>query len=597
MKRLCMAFLLMPLLVFSQQAHPIIDSLKKQLTVAKTDKERVNLLGDLSQILFTIDKTQSEAYAQRMMEVAEVSRDRKLIIRSLIINGKRYAMMGSFKENLDKSIALYNEALTLARQNKLDEEISGAYLALSGAHRAIPDMDKALQYVNEANSYISTLGNDSLKVAAFLEYGAVYTSRREKLLALRNYLSGLRLAEEMKHDKWLRQAYSNLSVFYASIEDYDRAIDYSVKAMEVRKRINDIKSPYGLVDDLTLIGNLYGYKKSHTMAVYYFEKAIQLADSLQFANLKMSAYVGLLNNYLYANQPQKALDFFNKSDSLKAYLAGFGMAGVIEQAYGYIYTDMKQFDSAFYYYAKAAPLFENGLNGINRYTYYVQVGRLNKLSGRLPASISYYEKAKDLATQIGDLKAMQIVVKELDTLYQKTGNFEKALQMTSLNFQYRDSLETLGKEKDLMQIEVADEQLRQERLAKVQQEQIEKRHRIQYMAITIAIAASFVLLAMTGFFYVSQTVIRLVGFFSFLMFFEFLFLLFKKNIAFITQGEPWKDLAFMIALAAVLLPLHHMVEEKVIHYLTKRREKRLAQTSQTGFSVFRRVKKSEPAEV
>jgi hypothetical protein len=53
----------------------------------------------------------------------------------------------------------------------------------------------------------------------------------------------------------------------------------------------------------------------------------------------------------------------------------------------------------------------------------------------------------------------------------------------------------------------------------------------------------------------------------------------------------------MIALAAVLLPLHHMVEEKVIHYLTKRREKRLAQTSQTGFSVFRRVKKSEPAEV
>jgi hypothetical protein len=148
-----------------------------------------------------------------------------------------------------------------------------------------------------------------------------------------------------------------------------------------------------------------------------------------------------------------------------------------------------------------------------------------------------------------------------------------------------------------MQIEVADEQLRQERLAKVQQEQKEKRHRIQYMAITIAIAASFVLLAMTGFFYVSQTVIRLVGFFSFLMFFEFLFLLFKKNIAFITQGEPWKDLAFMIALAAVLLPLHHMVEEKVIHYLTKRREKRLAQTSQTGFSVFRRVKKSEPAEV
>jgi len=597
MKRLCMAFLLLPVLVFSQQAHPIIDSLKKQLTTVTTDKERVNLLGDLSQVLFTIDKAQSEVYAQRMMEVAEVSRDRKLIIRSLIINGRRYAMMGSFKESLNKAIAQYNEALALARQNKLDEEIAGAYLALSGGHRAIPDNDKALQFINEANSYVASLGNDSLKVAVFLEYGAVYTSRREKLLALRNFLAGLRLAEEMKHDKWLRQAYSSLSGFYASIEDYDRAIDYAVKAMEVRKKINDLKSPYGRVDDLTSIGNLYGYKKSHTMAVFYFEKAIQLADSLRFANLKMGAYMGLLNNYLYANQPQKALDFFNKSDSLKAYLAGFGYAGVIDQAYGYIYTDMKQFDSAYYYYAKAAPLFENGLSSSGTYAYYVQVGRLNKLSGRLPTSITYYEKAKELATQIGDLKAMQVVVKELDTLYQKTGNYERALHMASLNFQYRDSLETLGKEKDLMQIEVADEQARQERLAKAQQEQKEKRHRIQYMAITIAIAASFVLLAMTGFFYVSQTVIRLVGFFSFLMFFEFLFLLFKKNIAFITQGEPWKDLAFMIALAAILLPLHHMVEEKVIHYLTKRREKRLAQVSQNGFTIFRRTKKTEPAEV
>jgi hypothetical protein len=192
---------------------------------------------------------------------------------------------------------------------------------------------------------------------------------------------------------------------------------------------------------------------------------------------------------------------------------------------------------------------------------------------------------------------MQLVVKELDTLYQQTGNYAKALQMTNLNFQYRDSLETLGKEKDLMQIEAADEQMRQERLVKEQLEQKEKRHRIQYMAITIAIAASFILLAMTGFFRVSESTIRLVGFFSFLMFFEFLFLLFKKNTVFITQGEPWKDLAFMIGLAAILLPLHHMIEEKVIHYLTKRRKKKLEELAPGRVSIINQSKKESSAEV
>jgi hypothetical protein len=75
-------------------------------------------------------------------------------------------------------------------------------------------------------------------------------------------------------------------------------------------------------------------------------------------------------------------------------------------------------------------------------------------------------------------------------------------------------------------------------------------------------------MVMLGMFKVSATTIKLVGFFAFLMFFEFIFLILKKNIAGITQGEPWKDLLFMIGLAALLLPLHHWLEHKVIHYLT-----------------------------
>jgi tetratricopeptide (TPR) repeat protein len=276
------------------------------------------------------------------------------------------------------------------------------------------------------------------------------------------------------------------------------------------------------------------------------------------------------------------LEFFNKRAELKTFLDGFGYRGIVDQAYGYIYTDLRQFDSAFYYYKKAAPLFENNLNNSSRYSYYVQMGRLNKLANFLPASISYYTKAADLAKEMADMKAAEVVVKELDTLYRRTGNYETALQMTALSFQYKDSLDKLGKEKDLMQIEAADEQERQKRLDLVKLEQKEKRHRIQYMAITLAIAGSFVLLAMTGFFRVSPKVIRLVGFFSFLMFFEFLFLIFKKSIGTVTQGEPWKDLAFMIALAAVLLPLHHWVEEKVMHYLTHRREQRLQRLGKGG---------------
>lgn len=93
-------------------------------------------------------------------------------------------------------------------------------------------------------------------------------------------------------------------------------------------------------------------------------------------------------------------------------------------------------------------------------------------------------------------------------------------------------------------------------------------------------------------FRVSATTIKMVGFFSFLMFFEFIFLIFKKNIYGFTNGEPWKDLLFMILLAAILLPLHHWVEHKVIHYLTSHNR-----LTSSGSSLKERFFKKKKAEL
>ncbi|HMU73364.1 MAG TPA: hypothetical protein PKD93_11520, partial [Ferruginibacter sp.] len=163
---------------------------------------------------------------------------------------------------------------------------------------------------------------------------------------------------------------------------------------------------------------------------------------------------------------------------------------------------------------------------------------------------------------------MKQVAYDLDTLYQLKGDYKQALTYSSLGNKYKDSLEKLGKEKDLLQIEVTDEQQRQERIAKEKLEAKHRRDNVQYLLITLGISGLFIMLVMLGMFKVSATTIKMIGFFAFLMFFEFIFLIFKKNIYAFTQGEPWKDLLAMIGLAAILLPLHHWLEHKVIHYLT-----------------------------
>jgi hypothetical protein len=150
----------------------------------------------------------------------------------------------------------------------------------------------------------------------------------------------------------------------------------------------------------------------------------------------------------------------------------------------------------------------------------------------------------------------------------------------------------LGKEDEILQLQITDEEKRRDRLAVAEKEKIEKRNRIQYMAIVIAIATIFLLLVLLGLFRVSATTIRIIGFFAFLMFFEFIFLVFKKSIYGITEGEPWKDLGMMILIAAILVPLHHWVEHKVIHYLSSQHMLKLRDNSKAWWN--RVSKRGEP---
>ena len=177
-------------------------------------------------------------------------------------------------------------------------------------------------------------------------------------------------------------------------------------------------------------------------------------------------------------------------------------------------------------------------------------------------------EANALADSTHQLEMALEINKNLDTLYQLVGDYKQSKFYSAAYFQYKDSLQTINKEKELSQIEAQDEQLRQEKLEQEAADKKRQRNNIQYLGITIGIASLFLLLIFLGMFKVSARFIKMLGFFAFLMFFEFIFLISKKNVYGITHGEPWKDLLFMILLAAVLLPLHHWVEHKVLHYLT-----------------------------
>ena len=141
----------------------------------------------------------------------------------------------------------------------------------------------------------------------------------------------------------------------------------------------------------------------------------------------------------------------------------------------------------------------------------------------------------------------------------------------------------MQQEEKLLKLEVENEARERELLAQQEAEATARRYNIQYMGISIVIVFSFFILAILGSFKVHKVVVKALGFFSFIFFFEFIIMFADHEIHHFTHGEPWKFMLFKIMLIAILLPLHHWLEEKVIHYLVSHR---MVDASRISFASF-----------
>lgn len=593
MKKYAVSFLLM-LVSFSLLAqlegseNKVSDSLKRNIENAKTKAEKVKWLGVLSTYYMGIDKAASDKYWNEQSNTAEMSRDRKLMIDALFTNARRHLNMGSRLDYLNTATTFSEKALALAKASHLSDYEAWAYILLAEAAVINGKMDPALNYGNLAESIAVSSDNDSLKINSALQLGHIYLRRNERMLAFRSYLRATNKAEEIKSFEFQKNCYYYMSQFYSGLGDLEQAKDYIYKVIALTKKYN---KPYDRLNAYNVIGQLYGRNNQPEIARTFFEQSLALADTLNFPLIKLNTYGAMWNMYLQRDRAKEALDFFKTQPELQRYMKQAGFDHFINLTYGMAYAEIKKLDSAEYYLKLAEKDFESNSDIYNRHSFYMGMSYFHTLKKDYRKALEYGLKGKSIADAIGSIEMQKNDASRLDSLYQKIGDFERAY---FFNKQYqiaKDSLTKLTMDKELALAEVENENRRAQREAALAAEAQRERHNIQYMGITAAIAAVFILLVMLGIFSVSQTTIRILGFFAFIFLFEFIILLADNKIHHWTHGEPWKVLLIKIGLISILLPLHHYTEKKVIHYITSRKMFDLNRSS----LLSRLKKKEEPA--
>ena len=566
MKNLFLLLLLSWVYCFaSAQTSPLEDSLNREVLNATTVADRLFRMSEQAKYYLGIDNSRSEQIAAKMIEIADSSRDRKLMALSYLYNADRCLNFTVLQQSIARGLELAGKALEIARDNNLEEEMAFAYIALARGHRNNGETDKALNYNNLAISIASALPQDSLQVLSYNSLGYTYMSKNEKLLAFRNYLHALDIAEESRNVDLQSSCYSLLSDFYRSLEDYEKAKDYEFKKEALQRENNRL---YELLSTYNSIGYLYVQSKQYDQGKYYYEKSIALSDSLQFDIYKLNGYINIVTMYFISKEYEKGLEYFKAHPQLSEFFVNAGLDYILDHVNGSMYTMLSMPDSAKYYLEKAEPGFITKSSLLNKYYFFTNYAKYFKLVKDYDNVIAYLLKAEEVSKKMGRLDIMEDIAVGLDSAYQWKGDYKNAHYYSSQAATFKDSLQKLAKEKDLLSLELVNENRRKEREEQLRAEETRRRHNIQYMGITVAIAAIFILLVMAGVFSVSKSTIKILGFFAFIFLFEFIILLADNQIHHWTHGEPWKVLAIKIGLIAILLPLHHWAEHRVINYLT-----------------------------
>lgn len=558
-------FILLSFLANSQLYQTVqVKKLLAELKTAGTDSLKIEKLSSLAFYYsdFLGDKSKADSVSRLFIEIAENNYRPGLLVFAY----NKYIESNDPGMNLQKSLGYALKAVELSKQANNTKAEWRSCSNLVKVYLTSYKYDKALGSSYEALSLADAINDLELKATSYLLIGQSLEGNNQKIEAFRNYLNAVALAEKTGKPALLKNCYAQLSGFYNLNKLFDKSIAYKLKQVELienDKPIDSVEFMWAQYD-LQAINLNSNNNKLNTQNM---QAVLDFAFRNKSTRLK-NYEIALYRSYLIEADSIKELNLlynYRYPDEFKQ-LAKENPA-LYFRLKAYFFEEAKIPDSANYYMTKSEQYISSDPNKILQSNFYLRFGQFLIRQGKPSEAIAKYLKSYALAKEASYFEYMVSASKSLESLYAKMGDYKNAYTYATFNKSLSDSITMLTKNDQLLVLEIDHESHQRELAAEQEQLKTQRRHNLQYSAITIIIISLFIVLMMLGSLKVPAWTIKMLGFFSFILFFEFIIMIADHKIYEITANEPWKILLIKIGLIAFLLPFHHWIERKVTQFL------------------------------
>lgn len=565
MKKLSFLFLLFNTIasICLAQVNPLQASEDSLLTIVNTAKAveaKAEAYLQIAGIYAGLNIEKETDYINKTMFLIEQSRDRNLISIYYRKIADHWNGVANTPERKELALKAINKGLAVAKEAQVNKEVAILLVRKAMAYRTQGNAVEALKYNEESISYAELSKSDSVKILCQISFANTLLQKDENLGAFKKYMLALNLSEIAKENVFRPNIYKRIGDFYIKVGQLEKAKDYFIKGLDAAKIVKDSINEVGTYVSLI---TMYADAKDFAFAREYLKILYQKSQKSAF----FKQYAIYAESSIIAKEDISKLPaFIKQNSSLVTEYEKYGMFAEVYRIKGLIFTVEQKYDSALFYLLRSKKeLNSNNMSAVtswnSSYAYYLEKTK------QYEAAAKYIDENVLLAKKMQSLTFEKDCYENLDSLYIKAGNKPKEAYNKLLLFSIKDSLNKQQKANDLLGVEIDIENQRTERDKIAKEEQRIKRNNLQYMGISAAIIAMFILLVGLGKFKVKPWFIRALGFISFILLFEFIILLVDAQLHALTHGEPLPILLVKIVLIAFLLPLHHWLEHKVLTFV------------------------------
>ncbi len=270
---------------------------------------------------------------------------------------------------------------------------------------------------------IKNTGYDTARVNTMLQFASAFRNSKPKSAMLYTR-DALKLANSLKEKKIISKCLNFMGLLYDDAGDFEKALEYYQKSLEIRKEIDNKK---GIASCYTNLGVLYLHNSGDVKtALDYYFKAMTIYEELNYDKglSKSLNNIGVL--YKAKGDYEKALEYYLKAQKILVRLhdekeIARGLSNI-----GNIYYAEEFFDKALESYNKSLKIRKplNDLSGIANC--YNNIAAIYYHRGSLSQALDYSFKALDIYKELGNPSDIVRALNNIGSLYEKQGNYEKA---------------------------------------------------------------------------------------------------------------------------------------------------------------------------